>query len=447
MLHATPPSSKNRYLDLRVVIPPTDAMPAATCHHPGTCDGDLAPALQHDTRHVIGRHPRLYLNPNNTQHHNQSLPIAHSLFSPAQAHPASLLAPSASAATPILLPNASRTPSGMVLGLIANNQNRVVWSTRTGIPYARTGRDQEAAPPRDTTRATSAPDAGNRLTALNNVLMHRRHKAHTPLKAREWHRLLLTTHLLKKYPTLPHNIQFGFDAGIRPITETFAPPNNPSIATLAASFTEIVEKEFNRGRYIGPLSRAETEHILGPFQSSPLSLTPKPDKPDKYRLVQNFSFPHSPTSTISSINHTINSDLYPCTWGTFSTICLLIWRLPPGSEAAVGDVAEAYRTIPVTPTQWPGLVVRLPGQDKFAVDTCNCFGLATSAGSYGIVADAGTDITRALWIGPVSKWVDDHIFFRILRQHLQEYNNQRRKWSTTIRTNGGRLHDGGRIWY
>jgi len=30
---------------------------------------------------------------------------------------------------------------------------------------------------------------------------------------------------------------------------------------------------------------------------------------------------------------------------------------------------------------------------------------------------------------------------------LREYNNQRQKWSTTIRTNGGRLHDGGRIWY
>jgi hypothetical protein len=406
-------------------------MPAATCHHPGACNDDLAHAPQYDTHHVIGRHPCLYPNPNNTRHHKQ-FPIAHSLFSLAQAYPASLLAPSASAAIPTLLPNASWTPSGTVLGLIANDRNRVNWSTQMEIPYARTGRDREAAPLQDTTHATSAPDVENRLTELNNVLMHRRHKAHTPLKAQDWHHLLLTTHLLEKYPMLPHNIQFGFDAGIRAITETFAPPNNPSIAALATSFTEIVEKEFNQGRYIGPLSKTETEHILGPFQSSPLSLTPKPDKPDKYRLIQNFSFPHSPTSTVSSINHTIDSDLYPSTWGTFSTVCLLIWRLPPGSEAAVRDVAEAYRTIPVTPTQWPGLVVRLPGEDKFAIDTCNCFGLASSAGSYGIVADAGTDITRALGIGPVSKWVDDHIFFRIPRQHLQEYNNQRQKWSATI---------------
>ena len=37
-------------------------------------------------------------------------------------------------------------------------------------------------------------------------------------------------------------------------------------------------KEFKRGRYIGPCTCQEVESLIGPFQSSPLSLIPKPSK-------------------------------------------------------------------------------------------------------------------------------------------------------------------------
>lgn len=39
--------------------------------------------------------------------------------------------------------------------------------------------------------------------------------------------------------------------------------------------------------------------------------------------------------------------------------------------------------------------------------------MGLSAGVYGLVADAGVDILRAAGLGPLTKWVDDHIFFRI----------------------------------
>ena len=41
-------------------------------------------------------------------------------------------------------------------------------------------------------------------------------------------------------------------------------------------------------------------------------------------MIQNLSSPHSPLDSITSINSLIDSALYPCMWGTFSTICLLI---------------------------------------------------------------------------------------------------------------------------
>lgn len=64
-------------------------------------------------------------------------------------------------------------------------------------------------------------------------------------------------------------------------------------------------------------------------------------------------------SSAWSINSTIDSASFPCMWGMFHSIFLLISRLPLGSQAAIWDVKEAYYTIPIKPEQWPGMVVRL----------------------------------------------------------------------------------------
>lgn len=85
----------------------------------------------------------------------------------------------------------------------------------------------------------------------------------------------------------------------------------------------------------------------------------------------------------------------------------MVARLPPGSEACVRDVAEAYRNIPLHPSQWPGTVVRLDSNDSFAIDTQASFGCSPNAGQFGRVMDAATDIMRFAGLGPISKWVDD----------------------------------------
>jgi hypothetical protein len=187
--------------------------------------------------------------------------------------------------------------------------------------------------------------------------------------------------------------------------------------------------------------------VLGPFQTSPLSLVPKISKPGKYRAVHNFSHPHDMQPNMASINSHINSDNFPCTWGTFTTVSLLVSRLPPGSQASVHNVAEAYRTIPVIPTQWPSLVVRLQADDQFAVNMCNNFGLASAGGIYGMVADARADIFRSNGIGPLAKWVDDHVFFRVPCGHLPEYNAQCAVWQREIQSHGGCRQEGSRLWY
>ncbi len=281
----------------------------------------------------------------------------------------------------------------------------------------------------------------------SRALEQRRLEALSPYNHKAWATELARLSLRSRYPSLTQGLANGFDLGIPRIPHTYTPPNHPSIRSLTHVYNGIVEHEFALGRYIGPFTRSQLETSLGPFQTSPLSLVPKTSKPGKYRAVHNFSHPHNPQPEISSINSHIDSDDFPCTWGTFTTVALLIARLPPGSQASIQDVAEAYRTIPVTPSQWPSLVIRLQADDQFAVNTCNNFGLSSAGGVYGMVADAGADVFRGNGIGPLAKWVDDHLFFRVPRKLLPEYNAQRADWHREILSHGGRRQDGGRLWY
>jgi hypothetical protein len=63
------------------------------------------------------------------------------------------------------------------------------------------------------------------------------------------------------------------------------------------------------------------------------------------------------------------------------------------------------------------------------MDTCTAFRATPSAGAYRHIADTGAEIFHHQGIGPLDKWVDDHIFFRIHKVFLEEYNHNRAEWS------------------
>ena len=269
----------------------------------------------------------------------------------------------------------------------------------------------------------------------------------TPLDADQWERALSTSNLLSAYYLIPEFIRYGAYAGIPHINQSFTPPNKESTETLASVFNDIIQAEFNKGRYLGPFSREELVYEIGPFQSSLLSLVPKSGKPGKYRLIQNLSYPHTNTPT-PSINAYLNSDDFPCTWGTFRTVCALIRNLPQGAQAAVRDISEAYRIIPLHESQWAGIVVKIANNpEQFALNTCNSFGCATAGGFFGLFGDALADILRARGIGPILKWVDDFLFFRIPRDSIPAYNISHDANCAFIISNGGRQQTGGRLWF
>lgn len=261
-----------------------------------------------------------------------------------------------------------------------------------------------------------------------------------------WEDWLNRSGLIEKYPEVPAGLRTGFLIGVPPIFHTNAPPNSPSLLTNAEPFQRSVAHEFAAGRYLGPFSQAELESLIGPFQTSPISVIPKHTNPSAFRLVQNFSYPRTPSPSHTSINSHVNSDDFACTWATFVAVCLLVWRLPPGSQACVRDIAEAYRTIPLHESQWPGTVVRL-SPTTFAIDTSAAFGSSGAPGRFGRVNGCALDIMRALGLGPMFSWVDDLVFARVLRSQLPAYNELRAQWRARIVAAGGAHQSGGRLWY
>jgi hypothetical protein len=146
---------------------------------------------------------------------------------------------------------------------------------------------------------------------LKVVLKARASDALTPYKPEAWLQFLNSSNLIRKYAHIPNGLQHGFLASVPMISSTYTPPNNPSLYAHHDTFTAILDHEYAMGRYIRPMSKLETEDLIGPFQTAPLSMVSKTGKPGKFHFIQNLSFPLCPSGTISSINSSIDSNLYP----------------------------------------------------------------------------------------------------------------------------------------
>jgi hypothetical protein len=316
-----------------------------------------------------------------------------------------------------------------------------------GSSFALHGNETKAAVSLNTMLGISAQAAEQPRMELKSALEQRKLTPLTPYKADAWDYELRSAGILDRFVKIPQGLRLGFKIDFPSISNVQTPPNRDSVTEFSIEFNVIIQKELDKGRYLGPFTAKALEELIGPFQSSPMSIIPKPAKRGKFRLIQNFSYPHSPSviHPNPSVNSNIDAQSFPTTWGKFSIVYNLIANLPPGSEAATRDVAEAYRTIPLHSSQWPAGVVRV-SSTHFCIDTCTAFGATPSAGVYGHMADAGAEVFRNNGIGPLDKWVDDHLFIRIKCIFLAQYNEWRKNWNLTFARSGMR-QTGGRIWF
>lgn len=122
-----------------------------------------------------------------------------------------------------------------------------------------------------------------------NTVGHRHHTTQKPGGC------YITVHkLFDQLAHIPQSLTNGFIINAPYITATSMPSNHPSIKLNYSTFSSIIEAEFAKGCYLGPFSREALEGMLGPFQTSPLLIIPKPGKPNKFHLIQNLSYPRDP---------------------------------------------------------------------------------------------------------------------------------------------------------
>jgi hypothetical protein len=96
----------------------------------------------------------------------------------------------------------------------------------------------------------------------------------------------------------------------------------------------------------------------------------------------------------------------------------MILALPAGCTAATFDVSAAYRITPVRPSQQHALCVMW--KDQVYLDLAAPFGLRSSAGVFGSIADMLVAIYDAAGFGPIRKWVDDFFVIRLPGQSWSE---------------------------
>ncbi|KAE8239716.1 hypothetical protein A4X13_0g8104 [Tilletia indica] len=289
--------------------------------------------------------------------------------------------------------------------------------------FAWDGTPEVAAEP--ATSQTSAPSAASVPAMLRNAAWAPppRHPMAMRLIPDGWAHQLATTGLQHRYPSIFDALNIGLNIGIKAPSHTHISQHHKSATDHPEQVNLIIDKELSSHRYAGPYpSRQAVEELIGPFQTAPLGLRPKPN--GKFRLIQDFSYPKSPTSTQHpSINSALDISLWPTTWYTFANICACILALPRSAQAFVRDVTSAFRQIPLHPSQWPGTVVEWEG--NFYIDQFLAFGLGPACGAFGLFADAFADICRAYGIGPTGHWVDDNVFFRVPITSLPALNRHR----------------------
>jgi hypothetical protein len=118
------------------------------------------------------------------------------------------------------------------------------------------------------------------------------------------------------------------------------------------------------------------------------------------------------------VNAGVNADDFPTSWGTFDDTAALILSLPAGCLAATFDISAAYRLTPIRPDQQNSLCIFW--NDRVHVDRAVMFGLSSSAGVFGSVADMLVAIYIAAGFGPIRKWVDDFLVILLPHQSWTE---------------------------
>ena len=126
-----------------------------------------------------------------------------------------------------------------------------------------------------------------------------------------------------------------------------------------------LEKECQLGRILGPFQHPP----LSNFRTSKLGLVPKHD--GRWRIIYHLSAPPH-----TSINDFIDPNNYSLSYCTIDDAYDYINQMGSSTLLSKIDLQDAFRLIPVHPSQWN--LLGICWKTRFYVDTCLPFGLRSA---------------------------------------------------------------------
>ena len=168
----------------------------------------------------------------------------------------------------------------------------------------------------------------------------------------------------------------------------------PNIVTIK------LRDELSRGRIAGPYQSAP----LPDFKSSPLALREKQES-GKFRLLHNLSYPYD----LQSVNHNIPKSAAHVKYETITDAITAIQQHSPDAYLAKSDIADAFRLIPLHPSQYH--LTGFSWQNEYYYDRCLPQGSASSCKTFELFSTALKWILqRKLGVQSVIKVLDDFLF-------------------------------------
>ena len=187
----------------------------------------------------------------------------------------------------------------------------------------------------------------------------------TPIRAdRLEHHLRQCAYPEDKTKFLVDGFKFGFRLGHTSNPEDITAPNSKKANELPTVILNKLKVEIEAGRIAGPFKTPP----FHPFQASPLNVREKKEQ-GKYRLLHDLSYPYDNRS----VNANIPQNLKTVKYASVRDAINILNELPSGAYMAKCDIKDAYRLIPLHPSEYPKLGMQFQGQyyyDKFLPQGC-----------------------------------------------------------------------------
>ena len=184
--------------------------------------------------------------------------------------------------------------------------------------------------------------------------------------------------------------------------------NSVSVTNNEQVVAEKIRKELDMGRIEGPFLEPPFDN----FKCSPLSVREKRE-PGKYRLLHNLSYPYNE----DSVNFNIPKERSTVQYAHLGDAIEMVQRCGQGCYMAKSDIADAFRLIPLHPSQYHLTGFQFQGQ--FYYDKCLPMGCASSCRIFEQFSDAIQWILKQHKIDNTVKVLDDFFF---AREHFSDCN-------------------------